>query len=654
MGPGSTSPVAGNVETAHAVQASSRAAFVQRWAAALVAFLTAGLLASDQGGYFPSSWGWPAIATLWVLGLWLVVGVRIDAGSLDAWLAGAFAAFTGWVALSVIWSDSTASSVLELERAVLYMSALAAVLVLARRSGAQLLAAGVVTAIALISLYSLSTRLFPDRLGVFDSFSGYRLSEPIGYSNGLGIFVTFGVLLAVGFAARAPYVAGRLVAAASLAILIPTLYFSFSRGAWIALVISCVCAFVYDPRRLQLASTLLLLAPAPAIATYLAAHSPALTHIKAPLADAVHDGHQLALALAFLVPATALSALVGIFLERRLHPPRSLRLVYGTVLLAIPLVALVVGLARYGGPVDAVSRAYNSFKSPPGGGGTNLNKRLLSLTSNGRIDLWNVAWEDDFKANSALGSGAGTFARYWFQNRPAPTFNAQDAHEIYIETLAELGPVGLALLVAGLIVPFVAAARARREPLAAFLLAAYIGLLLHAAVDWDFELPAVGLAGLFCGAALVVAARKTAAPREWNPILRGVVLTATVSLAGFALFGLIGNSALSASDSARQDLNLTKAESQARKARRLMPWSPKPWTALGSAQYAQHDILGARVSFRRAVEKDPGDWTLWLNLAAVASLKERKDALAHARRLNPHGAEITDLSHQLKQRASAP
>jgi hypothetical protein len=653
MGPSSSSAVAGNVEAARALQASSRAAFLQRWAAPLLALLTVGLLASDQGGYFPSSWGWSAIATLWALGLWLVVGVRIDTGSLDVWLAGAFAAFTGWVALSIIWSDSATPSVLELERAVLYMSALAAVLVLTRRSGAQRLAAGVVTAIGLVALYSLSTRLFPDRLGVFDSFSGYRLSEPIGYSNGLGIFLALGVLLAVGFAARAPHLAGRLAAAASLAILTPTLYFTFSRGAWIALGISCACAFAYDPRRLQLGSTVLLLAPAPVIATILAADSPALTHTKAPLADAVHDGHRLALALLFLVPATAFCALIGIFLERRLHAPRSLRLAYGTALLAIPLVALVVVLARYGGPIDAVSRAYNSFKSSPGQG-PNLNKRLLTLTSNGRIDLWHVAWEDDFKAHSALGSGAGTFARYWFQNRPVPSFNAQDTHELYIETLAELGPVGLALLVAGLVVPFVAAVRARREPLAAFLLAAYIALLLHAGVDWDFELPAVGLAGLFCGAALVVAARETAVPREWDPILRAGALTATVGLAGFALFGLIGNSALSASDSARQDLNLTKAESQARKARSLMPWSSEPWIALGSAQYAQHDVRGARVSFRRAVEKDPGDWTLWLNLAAVANGKEQRDALAHARRLNPGSPEIRDLSSRLSQRASGP
>src|SRR6266542_4459338 len=40
-----------------------------------------------------------------------------------------------------------------------------------------------------------------------------------------------------------------------------------------------------------------------------------------------------------------------------------------------------------------------------------------------------------------------------------------DAHSLYVETLAELGPIGLALLSAALVVPLVAAVRARRHPL---------------------------------------------------------------------------------------------------------------------------------------------------------------------------------------------
>ncbi len=645
----------GTVEAVRATPASSLATTVERWAAPAVALLTVGLLAARQGGYFPTTWGWAAVLTLWAVGLWLVVGVRSEVGRLEAAFVAAFGAVGAWTALSILWSEAPATSVLELERAVLYVSALAAVLLLARREAIHLLAGAIFTAILLVACYSLSTRIFPDRLGVFDSISGYRLSEPIGYWNGLGIFLAIGVLLAVGFAARGRSIAVRLIAAGSLAILMPAIYFTFSRGAWIALGIGCLCALALDARRVQLASMLLLLAPVPAVATLLASRSHALTHTKVPLADAVHDGHRLALAVALLVPGTALCALVGIILERRLHPRRSIRLAYVAMLLVLPVVALVILFARYGSPAHVASRAYNSFKSPPAEG-ANLNKRLLSLTSNGRIDLWHVAWAD-YKQHSALGSGAGTYARHWFEERPghrSTTFNARDAHGAYIETLAELGPVGLLLLVAGLAVPLAAAIRARREPLAAFLLAAYVAFVLHAGVDWDFELPAVGLAGLFCGAALLVAARGDTTPWEWRGLLRGGALAAAVALTGFALFGLIGNSALASSDSARDDHNWTKAESQARKARRLMPWSPDPWVALGSAQYAAGEVRSARASFRRAVAKDTGDWRLWFDLAAVTTGKERKAALERARRLNPLSAEIADLGLQLPRRKSGP
>ena len=47
------------------------------------------------------------------------------------------------------------------------------------------------------------TRLFPERLGAYDSVSEYRLSEPLGYWNGgFAIFVTLGLLLALGAVAR--------------------------------------------------------------------------------------------------------------------------------------------------------------------------------------------------------------------------------------------------------------------------------------------------------------------------------------------------------------------------------------------------------------------------------------------------------------------
>jgi tetratricopeptide (TPR) repeat protein len=206
----------------------------------------------------------------------------------------------------------------------------------------------------------------------------------------------------------------------------------------------------------------------------------------------------------------------------------------------------------------------------------------------------------------------------------------------------------LAGLVAGLIVPLVAAVRTRKEPLAALLFGAYVAFVIHAGADWDFELPGVSLAGLFCGAALVVAARDEPGPQRLRGVVRTTGMVLAVGLTGFALWALIGNSALSASEDARADHNWTKAEDQARKARDLMPWSPEPWEALGFAQAARGDARAAAASFRRAIERDPGDWTLWFDLAAVAKGREREHALTEARRLNPLSPELEELSSRFR------
>ena len=60
-----------------------------------------------------------------------------------------------------------------------------------------------------------------------------------------------------------------------------------------------------------------------------------------------------------------------------------------------------------------------------------------------------------------LGTGAGSFEAHWFRERSV-AFHARDAHNLYLETLAELGPVGLALLLATLALPLLALPAARR------------------------------------------------------------------------------------------------------------------------------------------------------------------------------------------------
>jgi O-antigen ligase len=118
-----------------------------------------------------------------------------------------------------------------------------------------------------------------------------------------------------------------------------------------------------------------------------------------------------------------------------------------------------------------------------------------------RAWYWHVAWQEAAE-HPVVGRGAGTFERAWLEQQPV-SVSVRDAHSLYLETLAELGLVGLVLLGLALAPPLLAAFRGASAAAAG----GYVAFLVHAGLDWDWELPAVTLAGLLCGAALI-------APRE--------------------------------------------------------------------------------------------------------------------------------------------
>ncbi len=90
----------------------------------------------------------------------------------------------------------------------------------------------------------------------------------------------------------------------------------------------------------------------------------------------------------------------------------------------------------------------------------------------------------------------------WREHRTVP-LEVRDAHSLYVETLSELGPVGLVLVFALVAIPLVAALRRRGDPLAVTAAAAFVVFAAHAGIDWDWEMPVVTLAGLGCAGALL-------------------------------------------------------------------------------------------------------------------------------------------------------
>jgi len=593
-----------------------------------------------SGGFFPTSFGWTGLVFAWaVLVAMSLVVPRW--GRLDVVWLGAAGAVCVFTFASSAWAASAGDAVNEGLRSLVYLVGVAGALVLLRGRDVERWLGGLVLGVSCVCLYALAHRLLPGHFGGFDS-SEYRLYVPIGYWNALGIFAAIALLVSLGVAALGRSGTLRVCCALSAVVLTPTLYFTFSRGAWFALVVGTAAMFVLSPRRIRLVCALALLGAAPAICVLIASRSPALIHAGSTLAAASHAGHRVGPELALLALAQLAVGLIYVRILSPLTVSDRVRRGFGATVLALSLAALAAVFGRYGSPVTIARHAYHSFVSAPPGG-ADLNRRLFSFSNDGRIVLWHAAWKE-FIAHPLVGSGAGSFGAWWLAHRTSSYF-VEEAHNLYLQTLGELGIVGLLLLIWLLAVPLLAALRARRTPLVAPAAGAYIAFLVHATVDWDWQMPAVTLLALFIGAALVAAARRSGhAPRPLRRPSRIAIAVGGFIAAGVAFVGLIGNIALARSNTAFLAGNGAKAVREASTARRWAPWSAQALVDLGQGRVLVGSRAAGLAAFREAAADDPGDWEVWFDIAAATGGGERRAALARARRLDPASPEIAAVA----------
>ncbi len=468
-----------------------------------------GLLAVDDGGYFPRSWGWAGTLLALVAAGLLVAdrgGVR---GTAEQVFVGALAGAAAWTGLSALWSQSAPSSLSELGRALVPAAGALAALAL-RRTDAQALARGALTAATLVSLVNLGHRLGGGGMGTGSE------SAPVGYANALGILAVLGILLGLSEARSA----GLTVRAAALAAVLlngAVLALSVSTGAVGALVLGLAAAAVVAGGRLRVAG------------------------------------------------------------------------IVAGIVLAVGAVALFSGHERG--------------------------------------EYWSVALGASAD-HPFLGTGAGTFGQVWLEERDAPRA-ALAAHGLYVETLAEQGPVGLALLLAALAAPLAAARRSRR-PLVA---GAYVAFLGHAAIDWVWDLTGVALIALAVGASLLLEARR---PDEL-PSRRGGGLALAGAIAVVALVGWVGAVALEWASSALRAGEGSRAAARAETAAALAPWASEPWLVASQARLLAGERGAAAAAARRGLQRDGHDWRLWVALATATDGAEKERALVRARSLNPLG-----------------
>jgi O-antigen ligase len=600
------------------------------------AAVTVSVVGISHGGYHPTAWGPLTLAFLGVAAAALVIRPRPALGWRELTLPALLLAIALWAVLSSTWGVPT-EAVPEAQRAFAYAAgALAFALILRRERVAGFLV-GVWLGTCIVSVDALAGRLFPERFAEYDSIGVYRLSEPVGYWNALGVLAAFGVLLAFYLVGRVDSLVVRLVAAASTVPLALTLYFTFSRGAWLSLAAGLLLMPLLDPRRLQFAGSVLVVGPWPALAVLLAASSEPLTETGHSLASASADGHQLAavaVGLALCASATAaFSAAVG---PRVRISSRVARAANVGVAVGLVTVAIVASVAL-GGP----ARMWNAFSAEPRETGGQLNERLFDLSGNGRVDAWRAA-VDLFDAHRVTGAGGGSYERFWLESRPY-ALNLRDAHSLHLEVLAEYGPLGLALVVALFAVPLGLGIRYRRVPLvpaAAGMVAMYA---VHAAVDWDWEFPVLTLVAL-SGAAGVMASGETRIVTGAPERRRVVLLVLVLALVPVAALGALGARAEAASAEAAEAKDYGRAISEARRAERLEPWSVEPLLLLGRAHAFAGDRGAAESTFRRALRREPASWRLWYELAAVSGGAERRAALGRARALNPLEPRLEELA----------
>ena len=217
---------------------------------------TVGLIARSIGGWWPTTWSWAAFALLFVAATALIVQPATQLGRLDLALLGGLGALAVWTGLSWFWSESPPKTMLELERTVLYLGGVLALLLVARQRSFTAVLGGLLAVDVAITGHALATRLVPDYVTWPTASLGFRLAGVFAYPNALGITAVLGLLIAVGFVADSHRAAVRAAAAAATVPLALALYLSNSRGAWIALAVGLAAALALTPARLHLVKPL--------------------------------------------------------------------------------------------------------------------------------------------------------------------------------------------------------------------------------------------------------------------------------------------------------------------------------------------------------------------------------------------------------------
>ncbi|HEX2449692.1 MAG TPA: O-antigen ligase family protein [Gemmatimonadales bacterium] len=595
----------------------------------------------NAGGFFAGSTGMAAtvLGVALVLRITLVEEPFVGAGRRLALAAGALGLFAAWTIASAFWSDGSARSIIEFDRALVYCFALVLFGCSALRRGTVARAQEVLAAaLVVVCGAGLVTRVLPEVWTIGPNLANDRLSYPLTYWNAMGVIAALAATLLLHLTAnvRSP-AAVRVLAAGALPVVAGTLFFTFSRGGLAAAVVG-LAAYVLVVRPRGLIPALLAAGPPTAIAVVFCYHADLLASANPTTSAAVAQGHDVALAVGLAALAAAGLRLLLLRLDRALAGARRPRVGRrrGLALAAAGAGAAVVAFAALGGPGYA-SDQYDRFVSGESiDDSADLRSRFVNPANNNRLDHWQVAI-DAFEREPLHGVGAGTYVHEWARERDS-LLKVEDAHSLYVEVLAELGVVGLALLVTALLALLAAlAARCRGEgrQLWGVLLAMGMAWSVHAGLDWDWEMPAVTFwLFAFGGMALAQPGSRSRQPRRFARVALSVACLALIVTPALMT---VSQGQLNRSSRAFESGDCDRAIDAALASTRAVPVRPEPLEMVAYCDVrAGEEGLAVRM-MQGAVDRDPRNWRTHYGLA-LARGAAGQDPRPEARRafeLNP-------------------
>jgi O-Antigen ligase len=566
-----------------------------------------------------------------------------------------FAALVAYTALSIGWAVETGDAWVEANRTLGWFAAFALGVALVRLwpGGWSAVLGGLLFAAVEVCGYAVLTKAFPAAFNPGEIYA--RLREPFGYWNAVGLLAAMGAPACLWLGARrAGHAALNAVAYPSLALLVVACLLAYSRGALLALAVGCAFWFLVVPLRLRGAAVLVVGGLGGLLVGLWAFGTPALSTDRVPLDARVTAGRDLALILAMTLAVELVAGLaVGFAIAQHAPRPGTRRRIGVAALACLALAPVVFAGVLATSPRGlggSISNAWTSLTDPNAKVPANDPTRLTAIGSV-RARYWDEALKI-WRAHKAVGAGAGGY-RVARMRYSRDTLTVRQAHGYVVQTLADLGVVGLLISLALLAAWVAAALRATgpwRRPFArgpgpaapftpervALVTMCSIVVIfgVHSTVDWTWfipgnAIPAMLLAGWVAGRApgAAGAAVAPAPARGWRETIRAASrrpLAIGGAIAAIAIATVAAwttwqpQRSVNATDDALVAIEanrLPDARADVQRARAADPLSTTPLYVGAAVETAGGNVPAARRLLREATRMEPSSPEPWLRLA---------------------------------------